>query len=99
MIRIGMCDDNLTVLNGIAKILESELIEQDIDAEITIITNDQNIIYEQIKNQEIDILFLDIDFKNGKNGVDFALELRKLNKNFTIQHIENFMLMKVIQKK
>ena len=55
MIRIGMCDDNLTVLNGIAKILESELIEQDIDAEITIITNDQNIIYEQIKNQEIDI--------------------------------------------
>ena len=90
MIRIGMCDDNLTVLNGIAKILESELIEQDIDAEITIITNDQNIIYEQIKNQEIDILFLDIDFKNGKNGVDFALELRKLNKNFYLIFVTAF---------
>lgn len=90
MIRIGMCDDNLTVLNGIAKILESELIEQDIDAEITIITNDQNIIYEQIKNQEIDILFLDIDFKNGKNGIDFALELRKLNKNFYLIFVTAF---------
>ena len=39
----------------------------------------QSAIYEG----KIDILFLDIDFKNnGKNGIEFAKDLRKINKKF-----------------
>ena len=38
---------------------------------------------EAIKNREIDILFLDVDFKNsGINGLEFASQLRKVNKEF-----------------
>lgn len=32
-------------------------------AEITLITDDQEKVFESVKNGDIDILFLDIDFK------------------------------------
>lgn len=83
MIKIGMCDDNLNSIKIASKLLESEIIEQDLDAEISIISSDQKKIFDAIYNKNIDVLFLDIDFKNnGKNGIDFAKDLRKINKNF-----------------
>ena len=83
MIRIALCDDNLKSIENISKLMESAIMELDIDAEIVLVTDDQSKIYEGIKNGNIDILFLDVDFQNsGKNGVEFATELRKFNKNF-----------------
>ena len=83
MIKIGICDDNLNALAGIKCMIDSQLIQLDLNAEITIVTNDQKKIFEAISKKEIDILFLDIDFKgNGKNGVEFAKELREHNKDF-----------------
>ena len=83
MIKIGMCDDNLNSIKIASKLLEAEIIEQDLDAEISIISSEQKKIFDAIYNNEIDVLFLDIDFKNnGKNGIDFAKDLRKINKNF-----------------
>ena len=70
MIKIGMCDDNLNSIKIASKLLESEAIEQNFDAEISIISSDQKEIYDAIYEGKIDILFLDIDFKNnGKNGI------------------------------
>ena len=37
MLKIGMCDDNIHGITNISKILESEIINQNLDAEITII--------------------------------------------------------------
>ena len=37
MIKIGMCDDNLNSIRIASKLLESETIEQNLDAEISII--------------------------------------------------------------
>ena len=83
MIKIGMCDDNLNSIKIASKLLEAEIIEQDLDAEISIISSEQKKIFDAIYNKEIDVLFLDIDFKNnGKNGIDIAKDLRKINKNF-----------------
>lgn len=83
MIKIALCDDNLKSIENIAKLMESVIIEQNLDAEITIVTDNQDIIYNEIKNDNIDILFLDVDFQNsGKNGVEFASELRNFNKKF-----------------
>lgn len=81
MIKIGMCDDNLNSIKIASKLLESETIEQNLDAEISIISSNQKEIYDAIYEGKIDILFLDIDFKNnGKNGIEFARDLRKINK-------------------
>lgn len=83
MIKIALCDDNLKSIENIAKLMEAAIIEIDLDAEITIVTDDQSIVYNEIKNGNIDILFLDVDFQNtGKNGVELASELRKFNKEF-----------------
>lgn len=83
MLRIGMCDDDINGLKIVEKFLESEIITQKLDAQITVITNNQKEIFEAINNREIDILFLDVDFKNGgKNGIDFAKDLREINKDF-----------------
>lgn len=85
MIRIGLCDDELDSLKYISKIIDSQLINIDFEAEIVLVTGNQNLVRDKIINREIDILFLDIDFKDsGKNGIDFANELRELNKEFTL---------------
>ncbi|MEG0873207.1 MAG: LytTR family DNA-binding domain-containing protein [Clostridia bacterium] len=83
MIKIGMCDDNLESIKTIAKCLESEIIEQDMDAEIVTITTSQKEIFDAIYKKELDILILDVDFKDkGENGVDFGKKLRNINKEF-----------------
>lgn len=85
MIKIGICDDEPNVLKGISKILESCIINLDLDAEIVIETTEQADIISAIKNKEIDVLFLDIDFKNSeRNGIKLAKELRTLNSNFKL---------------
>lgn len=66
MIKIGMCDDNLNSIKIASKLLESETIEQNLDAEISIISSNQKEIYDAIYEGKIDILFLDIDFKNNR---------------------------------
>lgn len=83
MLKIGMCDDDLASMKITAKFLEAEIIEQELDAEISIITTNQKDIFNAIYNNELDVLFLDIDFKcKGKNGLEFANDLRNVNKNF-----------------
>lgn len=83
--NIAICDDELDVLKSIAKITESVIITKQFDAEVSLATTDQSTIYAAIKEHKIDVLFLDVDFNNnGMNGVDFALELRKINKNFKL---------------
>jgi DNA-binding LytR/AlgR family response regulator len=83
MIKIGMCDDNLDSIKNASKFLESEIMQQDFNAEISLITDDQKVIFDSIYKKELDVLILDIDFKNsGKNGLDFAKDLRSVNKDF-----------------
>lgn len=95
--NIAICDDELPVLKAIAKITEAAIISNEFDAEVSLVTTNQDEIYNGIKDHEIDILFLDVDFNNGgKNGIEFALELRKINKDFKLifitSHFEYVML-------
>ena len=85
MIRVGICDDEPLALNSLRKVLERSSMSIDFEIELSCITDNQKLIYNKIKAREIDILFLDIDFNSaGKNGIDFALELRKINKSFKL---------------
>ena len=97
MINIGICDDELSVLRAITKITEASIINCGIAAEISVATQKQSVIYDAIQNHQIDVLFLDVDFNNnGKNGIEFALELREINKDFKLifitSHFEYVML-------
>lgn len=96
MISIGICDDNVASINYTKKLVEAGLISINFDAEIICATPNQQVIYDKIANREIDILFLDINFDNDKNGIEFATELRKVNKKFKLvfitSHFEYAML-------
>lgn len=97
MINIALCDDNVTSITSIAKLIEAALINLDFEAEISLITSNQDLVLSKIKRKEIDILFLDVDFKNhGKNGIAFAKDLREINKDFYLifltAHFEYSML-------
>ena len=83
--NIAICDDELSVLKAIAKITEASIISNDFDAQVILATTNQSLIFDGIKNHKIDVLFLDVDFNNdGMNGIEFALNLRKLNKDFKL---------------
>lgn len=83
MCKIAICDDEIDCAKGIAKILENQFNKRSFEAKVTIVTDKQEIIYKAIEKKEIDLLILDIDFKDkGKNGVEFANDLRKINKDF-----------------
>lgn len=85
MINIAICDDDENTLKAIAKITEAAIITMGLDAEVCMATSSQSNIYESVSRHEIDVLFLDIDFNDtGKNGVEFAKELRKTNKDFKL---------------
>ena len=65
--NIAICDDELPVLKAIAKITEATIISKNIDAEVSLVTQDQDTIYNAVKNHEIDVVFLDIDFHDRWN--------------------------------
>lgn len=91
MVKIGLCDDDINSLKYTSKIIEAQIISMNLDAEIVAITVDQELIKKKITNHEIDVLFLDIEFKSyGKNGITFANELRVLNKDFSLIFVTAF---------
>ena len=91
MVKIGLCDDDINSLKYTSKIIEAQIISMNLDAEIVAITVDQELIKKKITNHEIDVLFLDIEFKSyGKNGITFANELRVLNKEFSLIFVTAF---------
>ena len=96
MLKIGICDDDIHSINYTKKLVESQLIALNFEADITKCTANQQEIYEEIANRNIDILFLDINFNIGKDGITFAKELRDINKKFKLvfvtSHFEYAML-------
>lgn len=88
MIKIAICDDEISI----AKVMEKEMINLfislDIDAEICLVTDNQQLLTSAIKEKQIDVLFLDIDFKKkGQNGIELAKKLRSLDNKFYLTFI------------
>lgn len=91
MIKIAICDDNLSSLKYTSKVVEAQLINLEFEAEIVLTTQNQEEVKDMIKNNEIDVLLLSIDFKgNGKNGIEFATELREIDKYFYLIFVTSF---------
>ena len=69
-IQIAIVDDHKMVAEGIAKFLEGETFKI-----CTIITRYENIL-EGLKNAEIDVLLLDVNFGYGKSTLDLLDKLK-----------------------
>lgn len=96
MLRFILCDDNLPILNRLEKMLDSIFLKNDIDAKILYKAKSSNEILDYIKDNPIDVVFLDINLKSDTNGCDIADIIRKKNKNvyiiFLTGHLEYALL-------
>jgi len=92
MLNFVICDDNLSVLERLYKMLEAIFITYDIEATISLQTTIADEVLSYIDVNKVDVLILDINLKSSINGCDIADIVRKKNKNiyiiFTTAHLE-----------
>lgn len=92
MIKFALCDDNSKLLFKQKEMLESIFLKKDYDAKVVFTCNDPKSLLNFIKNNDINVLFLDIDLNSSSNGIDLAKEIRKNNKSvyivFVTAHFE-----------
>ena len=81
MLKIVLCDDNITFLNKLEAKISSYLSLKELSFNIVKYTSPEVLINNMA--DKIDIIFLDVQFKNN-NGIDIALKLRNLSKNFIL---------------
>ena len=70
MLKVVVCDDEENILKDIAGIVENKLSERQVACDILSI-NDARILLEELKENLIDVLFLDIDMPYY-SGMDIA---------------------------
>ena len=92
MLNFVLCDDNKAILDRLEKMLESLFLTHNFDAKVAFCSTDPQSTLEYVKNNDVNALFLDIDFKSDFSGLDLASEIRKVNNDayiiFTSAHLE-----------
>ncbi len=84
MIKFALCDDNTKILSKLKEMLEAIFLRKDYDASIVYTCNNPKNLLDFVKNNEVNVLFLDIDLDSSSNGIDLAKEIRKTNKSIYI---------------
>ena len=96
MLNFVLCDDNISYLNKLDKILEQLFLKNSFDAQVCFKSNQAYEVLDYVKNNETDVLILDINLKSDISGIELAEKVRQSNKNiyfiFTTGHLEYAML-------
>lgn len=96
MLNFILCDDNQSILNKLGKMLESIIIENNLQGEIVCSTTNPADILNYTENNHFDVVILDIDLKSDISGLSIANTIRKKNKKayiiFTTAHLEYSMV-------
>ena len=77
MLKVVVCDDEENILKDIAGIVENKLSERQVECSVQAI-NDARILLEELKENLIDVLFLDIDMPYY-SGMDIASYISENN--------------------
>ena len=92
MLNFALCDDNITILTRLSKMLEDIFIKYDFKATVKFSTTSSNELISYLKENLIDVLILDINLKSDCSGLELAKIVRKTNKNmyliFSTAHLE-----------
>lgn len=84
MLNFVICDDNLNILDRLEKMLENVFTKNNYEATVTFKSGNSEDILEHIANNRVDAIFLDINLKSNRTGLQLAEEIRKMNKNLYI---------------
>lgn len=92
MLNFVLCDDSKTALNKLSKMLESIIIQNNLDGQIVLSTQNPSILLNYVKNNPVNVVLLDIDLNNDISGLKIAESIRKHNKDiyliFITGHLE-----------
>ncbi len=92
MLNFVICDDNLIILDKLAKMLESIFIKHNYDANIALKSNSPKEILDFSLTNHVDVFILDINLQADISGLELAQKLRENNKQayiiFTTGHLE-----------
>ena len=83
MIKVAICDDDVSVLNQIRVMVNRYQLEHNKEIVYMTFQNPLDLLAEVEKGIQIDILFLDI-IMPGENGIDTAKEIRRYDNNVKI---------------
>ena len=92
MLNFALIEDDKKLLDDLSHMLDCIFLKHSLDAEIVLSTTDVYELLSFIKNNTIDVLFLDIDLNSNLSGLEIAEKVRKFNKNcyivFETAHLE-----------
>ena len=83
MAKIAFCDDDVSVLDEMQRLMEQYCAERDCKIEYNIFNHPFDLVAEIEKGNRYDILFMDV-LMPGENGIEAATEIRKYDKNVKI---------------
>ena len=84
MLNFALCDDNLSAIDKLSKMLESIIISNNLRGQITFSTDNPYKLLEHLKDNTIHVLLLDIDLKSNTSGLQLAEKIREVDKNIYI---------------
>lgn len=92
MLNFVLCDDNLSILDRLEKMLSTLFIKYDYEAAIIFKSNNVEKTLSYINSNKVDVLILDINLQSRISGIELAQEVRNANKEiyiiFTTGHLE-----------
>lgn len=96
MLNFMLCDDSISSLKRLYKMLESIFIKNNLEAQIVFSTQNPYDALDYINNNKVDVSFLDINLNSDITGCDIADSIRKKDKNmyiiFLTGHLEYALL-------
>lgn len=96
MLNFVLCDDNISSLNRFSKLLELVFVNNNLDGHISLATSNSDEVFNFVKQNNVDVVILDIDLKSRITGIDLAQKIRAINKKiyiiFATAHLEYLIL-------
>ena len=83
MIKIGFCDDDISVLNDLRELLDRYRVERNREIDYTAFRSPLDLLAEIERGARFDILILDV-LMPGENGIDAAAEIRNYDSDVKI---------------
>lgn len=84
MLNFGLCDDSQSAITRLSRMLNSIIIQNNLDGQIVFSAQNPTDLLKYIKENSVHVVILDIDLNNEMSGLKLAEAIRKYNKNIYI---------------
>jgi len=96
MLRIAICDDNNSIRTKLINMVNLIMEKNNITGEVVFDSDNADEFYKYVLQNNVDVIFLDIELKSMQSGIDLAKKIREINKTiniiFSTAHIEYVLL-------